>query len=302
MMKGDEAGGLSIRAPLGAPVPIEKRFEMPGTGPDGAVAILGVPTDDASSYLRGAALAPPVVRGALHCPSSNRFTESGGDLDAFTASGLLVDAGDLDCDAGDMGRRMIAVHAARVRAANYRLVAIGGDHAVTVPLVGALADVADRLTIVHLDAHPDLYDQLDGNRWSHACPFARIMESGGASRLVQAGVRAHTAHQRAQARRWAVASIPAGADLKSALPVLSGPVYLSVDLDVLDPAFAPGVSHHEPGGLSTREVLSVIHRLNGLLVGADVVEYNPRRDVNGVTARVAAKLVKEIVGAMLING
>jgi arginase family enzyme len=79
-----------------------------------------------------------------------------------------------------------------------------------------------------------------------------------------------------------------------AVPIPEGPLYVSVDLDSLDPAFAPGVSHHEPGGLSTRDVLSVLHRVSGPIVGADVVEYNPSRDLNGVTAVVAAKLVKEL--------
>jgi arginase family enzyme len=143
---------------------------------------------------------------------------------------------------------------------------------------------------------------LGGDRFSHACPFARIMEAGGALRLLQVGIRTCNAHQREQARRWPVKMFPAGGNLDSGFPKVAWPAYLSVDLDVLDPAFAPGVSHHEPGGLTTREVISVIHSLQGALIGADVVEYNPRRDINGVTGRVAAKLVKEILGSMLIDG
>jgi arginase family enzyme len=84
-----------------------------------------------------------------------------------------------------------------------------------------------------------------------------------------------------------------------ARPAVDGAVYLSVDLDVLDPAFAPGVSHREPGGLSVREVLSLVQQMGGGLVGADLVEYNPRQDIGGVTAVVAAKIVKEIAGRML---
>lgn len=85
-------------------------------------------------------------------------------------------------------------------------------------------------------------------------------------------------------------------------PEVSDAVYLSVDLDGLDPAFAPGVSHREPGGLSTREVLALVQSIEGRLVGADVVEYNPRQDLGGVTAVVAAKIVKEIAGHMLARG
>ncbi len=80
---------------------------------------------------------------------------------------------------------------------------------------------------------------------------------------------------------------------------LEGPVYLSLDMDVLDPAYAPGVSHHEPGGMSTRMVLRLIQSIDQPIVGADIVEYNPDRDVNAMTAAVAAKLLKEIAGVML---
>ena len=78
------------------------------------------------------------------------------------------------------------------------------------------------------------------------------------------------------------------------VPIPDAPVYISIDLDCLDPAFAPGVSHHEPGGLSSRELVCVLHRLRGPIIGADIVEYNPTRDINGMTAVVAAKLVKEL--------
>lgn len=78
------------------------------------------------------------------------------------------------------------------------------------------------------------------------------------------------------------------------VPIPDAPLYVSIDLDALDPAFAPGVSHHEPGGLSVRELLSVLHRIDRPIVGADIVEYNPARDLNGITAVVAAKLVKEL--------
>ena len=79
---------------------------------------------------------------------------------------------------------------------------------------------------------------------------------------------------------------------------IEGPVYVSVDLDGLDPAFAPGVSHFEPGGLSTRDVLSVIQSLKGPVIGADIVEYNPRKDINGMTAYVAAKILKDLAAIM----
>jgi arginase family enzyme len=167
--------------------------------------------------------------------------------------------------------------------------------------VRAISPESDSLTIVHFDAHPDLYENFEGNRFSHACPFARIMESSLCKRLIQIGIRSATGPQREQMETFGVelfemrhwAGVP---DLR-----FEGDVYLSLDLDALDPAYAPGVSHREPGGLSTRDVIVLIQKMAGRLVGADVVEYNPRMDFTGITAVTAAKLVKEILGAMLLE-
>jgi arginase family enzyme len=153
--------------------------------------------------------------------------------------------------------------------------------------------------VLHLDAHADLYEDFEGDRYSHACPFARVMEEGLAGRLVQVGIRTLNRHQRAQADRYGVEVIDMRAWSAGVRPELGGPVYLSLDLDALDPAFAPGVSHWEPGGLSVREVITLIQGIGGRLVGADIVEYNPARDPTGVTAAVAAKLVKEIASRMV---
>ena len=156
------------------------------------------------------------------------------------------------------------------------------------------------LTVLHLDAHPDLYQSFDNDPHSHASPFARVMEEKLADRLVQLGIRTLNQHQKEQAQRFGVAIVPMRAGVEamiSAARRLEGPLYLSVDLDVLDPAYAPGLSHPEPGGLSTRELLSIIQAIpRGLLIGADVVELNPLNDFRDLTARVGAKAVKEIVG------
>ena len=135
---------------------------------------------------------------------------------------------------------------------------LGGDHAVTYPVVRAVAAIHGPVDILHFDAHPDLYDEFEGRRLSHACPFARIMEEGLARRLVQVGIRTLNAHQRAQAERFGVEIHPMNTfDAHSFVPDLAAPAYLSFDLDALDPAFAPGVSHHEPGGLTVRETLDI---------------------------------------------
>jgi arginase len=125
------------------------------------------------------------------------------------------------------------------------------------------------------------------------------MEAGLAARLVQVGIRTANEPQRNHLQRFPVEQLRMKDWAGTFDMAFEGPVYLSVDLDVLDPAFAPGVSHHEPGGLSVREVLRIVQGLRGRLVGADVVELNPSRDRDGVTAMVAAKIVKEIAARML---
>lgn len=128
------------------------------------------------------------------------------------------------------------------------------------------------------------------------------MEERLAARLVQVGIRTMNRHQREQADRYGVQVIDMRAWVDGVRPLVDGAVYLSVDLDGLDPAYAPGVSHREPGGLSVRDVIGLVQGIAGTLVGADVVEYNPRQDLAGVTATVAAKIAKEIAGRMMADG
>jgi arginase len=258
--------------------------------------LLGLPYDGSSSFQRGAAEAPPLIRKALHSPAGNRWTEALIDLGA---PGRLYDAGDVRIPDGPGARETIERAVDALLDRGVRPLFLGGDHSVTYPILRALAPRHPRLTVVQFDAHPDLYDVFEGDRYSHACPFARIMEEGLAGRLVQLGIRTMTGHQREQASHFGVEVHEMRRWPDGLAPAIDGPVYVSFDLDGLDPAFAPGVSHQEPGGLSVRQAVDVIQRLPGPIVGADVVEYNPRNDVGGVTAKVAAKLVKELVARLL---
>jgi len=262
------------------------------------VTMLGVPWDEQSSFMRGAAAAPAAIRAALRSPSSNLSAENGVELGVDLT---LDDAGDVRIPAGNpaAAREAIAAAARDALSRGTPLLALGGDHAVTFPLVRACADRHGTLDILHFDAHPDLYDSFEGNRDSHACPFARIMESGCAARLVQVGVRTLNAPQRPQVRRFGVEQIEMRDWDGPPRLAFERPLYISLDLDVLDPAFAPGVSHHEPGGLSVREVLRTIQRCRGSVIAADVVELNPARDRDGVTAMAAAKFVKELAARMI---
>jgi arginase len=261
--------------------------------------LIGVPFDAASSFLCGAAGAPPVIRRELVSDAGNGVSEALVDL---RTPGALADAGDVDLAGDDDPTERITNALSAVLAAGGRPISLGGDHSITFPITRAVRARCPRLTILQFDAHPDLYDVFEGDRLSHACPFARIMEAGFADRLVQVGIRAMNAHQRMQADRFGVEVIDMRAWSAGARPTVRGPVYVSMDVDGLDPAFAPGVSHREPGGLSVRDVLSVIQTLEGPLVGADVVEYNPSRDVSDLTSHVCAKLVRELASRMWETG
>lgn len=261
--------------------------------------VIGLPYDASSSHLKGPAEAPPLIRSALHSPAGNSWTERQRDI---AAGDGLSDAGDLPLPATAEARAQIEAGVAEVLAGGWRPLVLGGDHSVTYPALRAISRAHAPLTILHIDAHPDLYDEFEGDPYSHACPFARIMEECLASRLVQVGIRTMNGHQRSQAERFGVEVIDMRAWLAGARPALGGAVYVSIDLDGLDPGFAPGVSHREPGGLSVRDVLAMVQDLEGDVIGADVVEYNPRQDVAGVTATVAAKIVKELAGRMMADG
>ena len=262
----------------------------------GTVAILGVPLDENSSFMRGPALAPLRIREVLHSGSMNLCAESGVDLGTEPR---LTDLGDLALDESTRAFKQIESAISSLVERHTRVLSLGGDHSVTYPIVRAYASSYPRLSILHFDAHPDLYQDYEGNRYSNACPFARIMEENLAARLVQVGIRTMNPHQQVQAERFGVEVIDMQSWQSGIRPALEGPIYLSLDMDALDPAFAPGVSHHEPGGLSTREVIQLVQGLPAPIVGADIVEFNPKRDPVGITAMAAAKFLKEITACML---
>jgi arginase len=260
------------------------------------VTVVGIPYDENSSFMRGPALAPARIREVLHSGSANLCSEGGIDLGTEPR---FHDLGDLELADAAAALGQIEKTIESLLERGVHVLSLGGDHAITYPILRAYGKRYDKLNILHLDAHPDLYDEYEGNRSSHACPFARIMEENLAGRLVQVGIRTMNPHQRTQAERFGVEVIEVRDGQPETGLDFGGPLYLSLDLDVLDPAFAPGVSHHEPGGLSTRDVLQLIQGLRAPIVGADIVEFNPRRDPVGITAMAAAKFLKEIAGRML---
>ena len=265
----------------------------------GDVALIGILSDENSSYKKGAARAPESIRQALHSWSANLCSELGVDL---AHNPDFIDVGDREIADGADNFLAIETNIDQIIERGALPLTLGGDHAITYPIMRAINHANGPVNILHFDAHPDLYENFEGNPYSHASPFARIMEKGLAKRLVQVGIRTLNQHQRDQVERFGVECHEMKeVDLSSIGRDFDGPVYISCDMDALDPAYAPGVSHHEPGGLSVRDILSIIQCIPNPVVGADIVEFNPERDINDMTAMVAAKLLKEIAGRMLLN-
>lgn len=262
------------------------------------VGLLGLPFDHNSSFERGPGLAPKVIRDCLTSGSLNTGTENGSEL---KNNPLWIDCADVESSDPEHFVADIQQACSTLLAQGTALLSLGGDHSVTYPILRAYAEHFDNINILHIDAHSDLYDSFKGNKLSNACPFARIMEEGLCKRLVQVGIRTLNAHQREQGERFKVEMIEMKDWHQELIPLFDGPVYLSLDIDGIDPAFAPGVSHREPGGLSSREVINIIQQINGPLIGADIVEYNPLKDIDNMTAQLAAKLVKEVAGKMLVD-
>jgi agmatinase len=255
------------------------------------VSLLGIPWDRSSSYAQGAAMGPHQVLGMLRSDASNPYS-----IGLTSIPEAIAEQRILSLPGGAAEARAAVEQAARdVLDRALCPISVGGDHSVTYPLLRAMRAAHGPVQVLHVDAHPDLYDDFEGDRWSHACPFARALDDGCISRLVQVGIRASTPAQVQRAREHGVLML--GADEIERVPAafLDAPLYVTIDLDGLDPAFAPGVSHPEPGGLSTRELLALLRRVRGRLLGADVVELNPERDESLRTAGVAVRLVKELI-------
>lgn len=260
---------------------------------------MGFPLDIHSSFMKGPASAPPLIRKAFYSDSSNLWSETGFDLGTES---VFFDAGDVEFNSVDDPFAEIEKTIDLILHHNMIPISLGGDHSITFPIIRAFSRKYKKLHILHFDAHPDLYQEFQGNRHSHACTFARIMEDGLVQRLVQLGIRAMNGHQRKQAEKFGVEVFEMKNWREDITFEFDAPLYISFDMDALDPAFAPGVSHFEPGGLTTRQAIKTIHTLRTpKIIGADIVEFNPDRDPSGVTAMVSAKMLKEIAARMLIK-
>ena len=259
-----------------------------------SVALHGFSWDASSSYARGAAHGPAVILSALANEATSPFSLSGIDIRE------AIERYDFDPlpPSGEHAREAIHARVTASLANGMAPLSLGGDHSVSFPILMAMRDHYGPVNILHIDAHTDLYNEFEGDPFSHACPFTRAIENGCVGNLVQVGLRSITPDARAFGREYDVTMLHA--DQLGDIPFdrLVGPLYISIDLDGIDPAFAPGVSHPEPGGLSSREVISLVNKM-GSIVGADVVELNPERDINMMTALLAARLAKELAAKLI---
>ena len=266
----------------------------PPTGEPADYALLGVPFDRGSSFRAGAHLGPQAIREMAESLSPG--TERGRDLSHLNA----VDRGDLEISRNAQEARE-QVEDALSDTLNDGAVPIvlGGDHGITVPCFQAVLTRYPDVRLLYLDAHPDLYGEFQGDPYSHACVASRILEIEGMTgdRITQAGLRAWTPEQREMADRHGIQTFSMW-EMDRFECETTKPVYLSLDIDVLDPAFAPAVGNPVPGGLSSRRLIELIQALDVEIVGMDLVEVNPLLDRANVTSAAAARLVLEALGVM----
>lgn len=261
---------------------------------DAAFSILGVPFDEKSTYRTGAAGGPDAIRAASTARSIHATTESGIDLETDTT---IRDLGNY-LSGGDTEKYFAGISdiVEKTAAAGSIPVTLGGDHSIAYPVVRGLLRRYEKLNIVWLDAHPDIYEEYGGDRLSHACPLSRILETGQAGKVFIGGIRSVPKKLRKRIGEYGikvfhVSDIPTMKHLE-----VIGKTYLSIDIDILDPAFAPGVGTPVPGGLPTRDLIDLIKTFNLDIAGFDLVEMNPEYDHAEITAAAGAKIVMETIG------
>lgn len=285
--------------PAGLPLARLDRF-MGASDDYGAarVALFGAPMDLTVSFRPGARFGPGRIREASYGIEDWSYHQQAGlEECAFTDLGdVAVTPGGLEPSLDAIGRV-----AARVVEDGKIPFLVGGEHLCTLPVVARVARRYPDLALLHIDAHADLRDDYLGSRLSHATVIRRCLEHVPPGRLYQFGIRSGTREEYEFARRhanlWANEVL---SPLAEVAPRLDGvPVYVTLDVDVLDPAFAPGTGTPEPGGVDVRELLAAIRVLGRLnVVGVDLVEVAPDLDPSGRTAVVGALVVREVLLAI----
>jgi agmatinase len=277
------------------------------------VAVVGVPFDSGVSYRPGARFGPAAVREA-----SRLLRPYHPELDVSPfAERQVVDAGDIAVNPFNIGEAIetLQQEAEALQADGTRLVTVGGDHTIALPLLRAAAKKHGPVALLHFDAHLDTWDTYFGEPYTHGTPFRRASEEGilDTSALSHVGTRGPLYGKRdlEEDRRLGFGIVTSGdvlrrgvAETVDALRQRIGdrPLYVSVDIDVLDPAHAPGTGTPEAGGLTSRELLEILRGLRDLnLIGADVVELAPAYDHAEITAIAASHVAYDLVSLLTLG-
>lgn len=262
---------------------------------EASAVLFGIPMDFTTSYRPGTRLGPTRIREA-----SWGLETYSPELDRDLMNIQLADIGDVPVAFGNPSRSLDAARAVadELHALGKKPLGLGGEHLVSLPLILAAHARHPDLAVLHFDAHADLRPDYLGEALSHATVMRRVAERIGARNCYHFGIRSGTAEEFALGREaggWHPFEVLA--PLQARLPELVGrPVYVTIDVDVLDPAFAPGTGTPEPGGITSLELLQAVRLLGQLqIVAADVVEVLPAMDLSERTALVAAKVIRELL-------
>jgi agmatinase len=252
--------------------------------PESTAVILGCPFDGTASFRPGARFGPSAIRRA------SRGIETFSPYSERDLTSLRVhDMGDLDVPLGDkkISFRLIQEGLRKILSAGKFPVLLGGDHLISLPVVEEMLRVHPHLHLVHIDAHTDLREDYLGETLSHSTVMRKLLGPLGEGRLSQIGVRSGTEEEFRLAR----------SSVRSMVKRLKNvPVYISLDLDVIDPSLLPGVGTPEPGGLTFQEFIALLKELRSLhVVGFDVVELTPDYDPSQVSSVTASVILREMI-------
>jgi agmatinase len=261
---------------------------------EASAVILGCPYDGSASFRPGARFGPSAIRRAswgieTYSPYFNK------DLGQFS----IHDMGDLELPLGEKKISLDLIRKAvrKILSGNKFPILLGGDHLITLPIVEELVKNYPQLQIVHIDAHTDLREEYLGESVSHSTVMRRVVDHLGEGRLFQIGIRSGTEDEFKLARKMK-SIIPFDSDSLSSMikRLRNQSVYITLDLDVMDPSFLPGVGTPEPGGLTFQEFISLLKKLQALhVIGFDMVELTPDYDPTQISSVTASVILREMI-------
>ena len=260
-----------------------------GTKDKGNILLVGVPLDLTVSYRPGTRFAPVEIR-----KSSDAIETYSPYLEMDLEEEKIADIGDIELSFGELQQNLSKIEKSiETLVQGNRALFIGGEHLISYPILRVLSEKYSNLIVVHIDAHLDMRDEYLGERFSHATVMRRISELG--VDILHIGIRSGTKEEFQIASRNSLFFHPFS--LTDINDIIKGkPIYISLDIDVLDPAFCPGVGTPEPGGITYKELITFLSSLKGQnIIGADVVELCPSADPTGNSAVVAASIVREML-------